>query len=220
MRRGLGRSQGPVIQQLGCKTASDGGNQRHSANRKTLFRTAAGRSPDRKAGGSIPSGRTHFEYEFWLLTTLAAWSLQQFCSNLQQFGKRPRTHRRVPWRDDASPTAGRTRLRIPAQREPEGLPAAPPQISPNSTYRARQRIRAWWRGIMPPMTKSMTLRLSEQQAAELHAVSQVEDVPVAEAVRQAIGMYIEGRRQDQAFQGRLRRSMERHRATLQLLADA
>jgi len=73
---------------------------------------------------------------------------------------------------------------------------------------------------MPPVPKSMTLRLSEQQAAELQAVSQVEGVPVAEAVRQAIGMYIEGRRQDQAFQGRLRRSMERHRATLQLLADA
>lgn len=73
---------------------------------------------------------------------------------------------------------------------------------------------------MPPMPKSMTLRLSEQQAAALQAVAQVEDVPVAEAVRQAIGMYIEGRRQDQAFQRRLRRSMERHRATLQLLADA
>lgn len=73
---------------------------------------------------------------------------------------------------------------------------------------------------MPPMPKSMTLRLSEQQAAALQAVAQVEDVPVAEAVRQAIGMYIEGRRQDQAFQRRLRCSMERHRATLQLLADA
>lgn len=73
---------------------------------------------------------------------------------------------------------------------------------------------------MPPMGKSMTLRLSEEQAAALEAVAQVEDVPMAEAVRQAIGMYIEGRRQDQAFQQRLQRSMERHRATLKLLADA
>ncbi len=73
---------------------------------------------------------------------------------------------------------------------------------------------------MPPMGKSMTLRLSEEQAAALEAVAQVEDVPMAEAVRQAIGMYIEGRRQDQAFQQRLQRSMERHRAILKLLADA
>lgn len=73
---------------------------------------------------------------------------------------------------------------------------------------------------MPPMGKSMTLRLSEKQAAALEAVAQVEDVPMAEAVRQAIGMYIEGRRQDQAFQQRLQRSMERHRAILKLLADA
>lgn len=64
----------------------------------------------------------------------------------------------------------------------------------------------------------MTLRLTEEQAADLDAVARVEDVPVAEVVRQAIEMYIDGRRQDQAFQTRLRNSMERHKAILERLA--
>ena len=48
-----------VVQQLGRKTALHGSRDRYSANTKSLFRPRFGRSPDRKAGGSIPSGRTN-----------------------------------------------------------------------------------------------------------------------------------------------------------------
>ena len=36
------------------------------------------------------------------------------------------------------------------------------------------------------MTKNMTLRLSDDRAAELDAIAQVDKVPVAGAVRQAV----------------------------------
>ncbi len=70
------------------------------------------------------------------------------------------------------------------------------------------------------MPKNMTLRLTDQQAAELEAMALVEDVPIAEEIRKAITEHIDARRKDQAFQERLRASLERHRKLLARLADS
>ncbi len=64
---------------------SNDGSQRHSPNTNLPFQTPLGRSPDRKAGGSIPSGRTNFEYESDLLTTCQDPVTAAVCSSLQQF---------------------------------------------------------------------------------------------------------------------------------------
>ncbi|MGI8825661.1 MAG: DUF6290 family protein [Chloroflexota bacterium] len=67
--------------------------------------------------------------------------------------------------------------------------------------------------------KTMSLRLSQEQADTLEAVAQADGVPVAEAVRTAIAEHIERRRQDKAFQSRLRVSMQRNRTILEKLAE-
>ena len=69
------------------------------------------------------------------------------------------------------------------------------------------------------MPKNMTLRLSDEQAAELEAIAEVENVPVAEAVRQALAAHIAARRKDRAFQQRLRESIERNQEILRRLAE-
>jgi predicted DNA-binding protein len=69
-------------------------------------------------------------------------------------------------------------------------------------------------------TKAMTVRLPQDRANELEAVAEVEDIPVAEAVRAAIDTYIEERRRDDAFRARLRASLERNRQILERLADS
>lgn len=69
------------------------------------------------------------------------------------------------------------------------------------------------------MTKNMTLRLSDEQAAELDAIAQVENVPVAEAVRQALAEHIAARRKDRAFQERLKASIQRNQEILRRLAE-
>lgn len=66
----------------------------------------------------------------------------------------------------------------------------------------------------------MTLRLSDEQAAELEAIAQVENVPIAEEVRRAVAEHIAARRKDAAFQARLRASLERNREILERLADS
>ena len=67
-------------------------------------------------------------------------------------------------------------------------------------------------------TKSFTLRLPAPLADELKAVAELDSVPVQQAVRDAIAAHIETRRQDKAFQDRLRASAERHREILERLA--
>jgi post-segregation antitoxin (ccd killing protein) len=64
----------------------------------------------------------------------------------------------------------------------------------------------------------MTLRLSDEQAADLEAMARVDDVPVSEAVRVAIAERIERRRKDGKFQARLRRLLEENRRALERLA--
>jgi hypothetical protein len=68
------------------------------------------------------------------------------------------------------------------------------------------------------MAKTMTLRLSDEQARELEAVARVDEMPVSEAVRRAVDERIKARRDDQDFQKRLRRLLEENQAALERLA--
>jgi hypothetical protein len=68
------------------------------------------------------------------------------------------------------------------------------------------------------MPKTMTLRLSDEQAADLEAMARVDDMPVSEAVRLAIDARIAERRADKEFQARLRRILEENRRALERLA--
>lgn len=71
---------------------------------------------------------------------------------------------------------------------------------------------------MPVMEKKvLTVRLPADQAEELEAVAQIDDVPVAEAVREAIGSHIAARRKDRDFRARLKASVERNRQILDRL---
>jgi post-segregation antitoxin (ccd killing protein) len=66
-------------------------------------------------------------------------------------------------------------------------------------------------------TKATSLRLEEDQAAELAAVARADGVNVSEAVRQAIAEHVETRRSDRDFQERLRRVLEEDRERLERL---
>ena len=69
------------------------------------------------------------------------------------------------------------------------------------------------------MPKTMTVRLSDEQARELEAVARVDETPVSEAVRNAIADRIEARRKDKDFQARLKRLMQENQAALERLAE-
>jgi predicted transcriptional regulator len=69
------------------------------------------------------------------------------------------------------------------------------------------------------MPKTMTLRLSDELAADLEAMARVDDVPVSEAIRVAIDERIKGRRDDKQFQARLRRLMGENQRALERLAQ-
>jgi hypothetical protein len=68
-------------------------------------------------------------------------------------------------------------------------------------------------------TRAMTVRLSAEQAEELEKIAQIDDVPIAEAVRSAIAEHITSRRQDREFQRRVREVIEQDRAILERLID-
>jgi len=68
------------------------------------------------------------------------------------------------------------------------------------------------------MPKTMTLRLSDELAADLEAMARVDDVPVSEAIRIAIDERIKARRDDKQFQARLRRLMTENQRALKRLA--
>lgn len=72
------------------------------------------------------------------------------------------------------------------------------------------------RGGMP---KTMTLRLSDELAADLEAMARVDDVPVSEAIRVAIDERVKARRDDKQFQARLRRLMAENQRALERLAQ-
>jgi predicted DNA-binding protein len=68
-------------------------------------------------------------------------------------------------------------------------------------------------------TKVTTLRLPDFMAAELAAVARTDDMPVSEAVREAIEKHIADRRADKGFQRRLKKRLEEEQAVLKRLAD-
>ena len=68
-------------------------------------------------------------------------------------------------------------------------------------------------------TKVTTLRLPDFMAAELAAVARADDMPVSEAVREAIEKHIDERRSDKSFQSRLKRLLEEDQAVLKRLAE-
>jgi predicted transcriptional regulator len=68
------------------------------------------------------------------------------------------------------------------------------------------------------MPKTMTLRLSDELAADLEAMARVDDVPVSEAIRVAIDERVRARRDDKQFQARLRRLMAENQRALERLS--
>lgn len=67
-------------------------------------------------------------------------------------------------------------------------------------------------------SKSMTLRLSPEQAEELEAIARAEGLSVSDEVREAIAEHIARKRNDKDFRERLRTVMERDREILERLA--
>ncbi len=68
--------------------------------------------------------------------------------------------------------------------------------------------------------KAMTLRLEDEQAEALEKVAEVDGMSVTDAIREAIDAHIAERTADEAFQKRLRDSMDRHQRILDRLAKA
>jgi predicted DNA-binding protein len=66
--------------------------------------------------------------------------------------------------------------------------------------------------------KAMSLRLPEDQAAELAAIARVDDMPVSEAVREAIDNHIAAKRADKNFQKRLKQRLEEDQQVLKRLS--
>ena len=68
------------------------------------------------------------------------------------------------------------------------------------------------------MPKGFTVRLDDDQAAELEALAKVDGVSVAEEIRQAITVQIAERRKDDEFRARLRQSIKDNQKVLERLA--
>ena len=62
--------------------------------------------------------------------------------------------------------------------------------------------------------KSMTIRLSAEQADALETVADVEARPVSEIIRAAIAQHINSRRNDPVFQDSLKTRLDRARRLL------
>jgi len=69
------------------------------------------------------------------------------------------------------------------------------------------------------MAKTMTLRLTDEQAATLELVARADDQTVTEAVRVAIDAHIAERRRDTEFKERLRRRHDEERALYERLSN-
>lgn len=68
------------------------------------------------------------------------------------------------------------------------------------------------------MSKIMTLRLEDEQAATLELVARADNQSVSEAVRSAIDAHIEERRRDTEFIERLRQRHQEERTLYERLA--
>ena len=62
--------------------------------------------------------------------------------------------------------------------------------------------------------KTMTIRLTAEQAEELNTIAAVDGQPMSQVIRQAIAGHIEGRKRDGAFQDSLRQRIERAQGML------
>lgn len=69
------------------------------------------------------------------------------------------------------------------------------------------------------MPRTMTLRLTDEQAAMLDVVARADEQTVTEAVRTAIDAHIDERRRDKGFKERLRRRHEEERALYERLSE-
>jgi len=67
--------------------------------------------------------------------------------------------------------------------------------------------------------KIMSVRISEEAAAEMTAIARAEGVSASEAIRAAIYRYITERRGDEGFQRRLREKLEEDREAVERLMD-
>jgi hypothetical protein len=67
-------------------------------------------------------------------------------------------------------------------------------------------------------TKVMSLRLSEDLAAEMASICRVDEVTVSEGIRAAIYRHIAARRTDKRFQERLKEQLEKDREVLERLS--
>jgi len=67
---------------------------------------------------------------------------------------------------------------------------------------------------MKPL-KSMTIRLSADQAEALETVATVEDRPISDVIRAAISHHIDSRKKDPKFQENLRDRISRQRRCLE-----
>jgi hypothetical protein len=67
-------------------------------------------------------------------------------------------------------------------------------------------------------SRARTLRLPIDQAQELEAIADVDEISVNEEIRRAIAAHIEARRQDADFRKRLQDSLDRNREILERLA--
>lgn len=68
--------------------------------------------------------------------------------------------------------------------------------------------------------KTLTLRLTVEQAEALEKVAEVDAISLTEAIREAIDEHIAKRAADEEFQRRLKESMDRHQRILDRLARA
>jgi predicted DNA-binding protein len=67
--------------------------------------------------------------------------------------------------------------------------------------------------------KAMSLRLQEDQAAELAAIARTDETPISETVREAIDSHIAARRADKEFQARLKKRLKEDQEVLRRLAE-
>ena len=68
------------------------------------------------------------------------------------------------------------------------------------------------------MTRTMSLRLDEEQARALDAAAMAQETTVSKVVRDAIDERLEQLRNDADFQARLKSALDRNREALELLA--
>lgn len=69
------------------------------------------------------------------------------------------------------------------------------------------------------MAKTLSVRLTEQRAAEIEALAQFDGVAVAEEIREAVQMLIAARRTDPGFRKRVEETMKRARRMLAEIDD-